>query len=114
MNDFYPQKVYRCDCLDDVITCDDQTLSDIRKKVKQRTKKVYQTDEDKVYCVKCGENDRDLVISCVSHLPNDIFVVEELCTNNAILVDIDKCFLKCIENYLRDNYYQFDFVQVQK
>ena len=34
------------------------------------------TDGEKIYCVKCGENDQHIVLSCSYHMPMAIFAVE--------------------------------------
>ena len=35
--------------------------------------KVNQTIREKIYCVKCGENQQDAIFSCGDHMPMVIF-----------------------------------------
>ena len=104
--DFYPKKVYRCDCVAEVVTCCliEKTLS-----LKHICQKLNENDGQKVYVVKCGPHNDDVVMSCAAHMPMAIFSVQ-LWANNVVLVDVDKFCLNCIKKYLTNNYHVFDFV----
>ena len=104
--DFYPKKVYRCECLADVVACCliEKTLS-----FKDICHKANQIEGEKVYSVKCGQDNCDVVLSCSAHMPMGIFAVR-LWANNVVLIDVDNFCLKCIKNYLTNNYYTFNYV----
>ena len=105
--DFSPELVYRCDCLGDAIaTCfAKKTLS-----FKDICNEVNKIDGDKIYSVKCGENDRDVVLSCSNHMPMGIFAVQLSANDAVVLLETKNSCLTCIRKYLRDNYYIFKHV----
>ena len=69
----FPEKVYRCDCLVKVIA---SCLANQAYSLMDICEKVNETDGEKIYCVKCGKNDQDVVLSCSYHMPMAIFAAE--------------------------------------
>ena len=110
--DFSPKKVYRCDCLGDAIasclTKKTYSYKDICEEVNK--KKREKIDGGKVYCVKCGENNEDIVISCIDHLSMGIFSVQLNTNVPVILLQTKNSCLTCIRKYLLENYYIFKHV----
>ena len=106
---FFPQKVYRCDCLAPVIasclTNEIYSLTGICTKLNQTTGR-------KIYCVKCGENRQNAIFSCTEHMPMVIFGVETLQSTGTIsLRDETKNYCSiCVKKYLQENYYFFEHV----
>ena len=114
----FPQKVYRCACLGRIITsCFHNgiyALSDILDEVKEA-----ECDETKkIFCVKCGRHDENVVLSCADHmgiliivakrfdcteLPNETNITISICEN------IKTFCCGCIRKHLREmyNYYHF-------
>ena len=54
--------------------------------------KVNETDGEKIYCVRCGENDEHVVLSCSYHMPMAIFAIESSIPNNISLSDETKTY----------------------
>ena len=118
---FFPQKVYRCACLSQVITyCHHNgifALSDIIDEIKQ-TK--HDGDENKkIFCVKCGDNNSDVVFTCGEHMTVLIFVAKrytctELPNDTNVTIDIfggsQTYCCGCIRKYLREMYHYFHIV----
>ena len=116
---FFPRKVYRCACLGQVITSclhnGIYALSDIIDEIKQ-----VECDESKrIFCVKCGQNNADVVFSCANHMSILIIVaMRYYCTEppNETNVTIDifdgsKTYCcACIRKYLREMYHYFHFL----
>lgn len=101
---FFPEKVYRCDCLSEAIA---SCLANEVCSLMGIFEKVNQIDGEKIYCVKCGENEQYAVLSCSYHMPMAIFAVQSN-ANGVILLDKTKnCCLTCIRKYLQQNYYIF-------
>ena len=115
---FFPRKVYRCACLGQVITSclhnGIYALSDIIDEIKQ-----VECDESKrTFCVKCGQNNADVVFSCANHMSILIIVAMRYnCTEppNETNVTIDifdgskNYCCGCIRKYLREMYHIFIF-----
>ena len=98
---FFPKKVYRCDCLADVIAfC-------LTKQVYSLTgifEQINKIKGRKIYCARCGENNEDIVLSCKEHMPMVIFgysptVIDVWC--------VKTCCLMCTKRYLQQNYHIF-------
>ena len=101
----FPEKVYRCNCLAEVIA---SCLAIKACSLKHICEEVNKTDGEKIYCVKCGENGQHIVLSCGYHMPITNFAVE-LSSTGTILVDKTKnCCLTCMRKYLQDNYHIFE------
>ena len=92
---FFPEKVYRCDCLAPVIgfclVNEIYSLMDICKKVNQTIRKT-------IYCVKCGENQQNAIFSCGDQ--TTISFHDETKTYCSI----------CVKKYLQKMYYIFEHV----
>ena len=102
--EFFPEIVYRCDCLAEAIA---SCLTKETYSLKDICEEVNKIDGEKIYSVKCGENERDVVLSCSYHMPMAIFAVESS-ANGVVLLDKTKnCCLTCIRKYLLENYYIF-------
>ena len=100
---FFPEIVYRCDCLADAITfCSAKETCSL----KDICDEVNKIDGEKIYTVKCGENERDVVLSCRYHMPMSIFAAESS-ANGVVLLDTKNYCLQCIRKYLQQNYYIF-------
>ena len=102
--EFFPEIVYRCDCLADAIT---SCLTKETCSLKDICKEVNKIDGEKIYCVRCGENERDVVLSCGYHMPMAIFAVESSSTGVVLIDKTKNCCLTCIRKYLQENYYIF-------
>ena len=102
---FFPKLVYRCECLAEVVaSClHNQTLS-----FKDICDEANTIDGVKIYSTKCGENDSDVVLSCINHMPMNIFVVQ-LSENNIQLLETNNACLMCIRKYLREMYSIFQY-----
>ena len=99
---FFPEKVYRCDCLTEVIAF---CLANQACSLMDICRKVNAIDGEKIYCVKCGENEQDLVLSCSYHMPIAIFAVESSSTGTILLDKTKNCCLTCIRKYLQVMYH---------
>ena len=110
--DFSPKKVYRCDCLGDAIASCVTKKTYSYKDICEEVNKIdcAKIDEGKVYCVKCGENNEDIVISCIDHLSMGIFCVQLNTNVPVILLQTKNSCLTCIRKYLLENYYIFKHV----
>ena len=110
---FYPEKVYRCACLGRVIA---SCLVDQIYSLVDICKKVNETIREKIYCVKCGENEQNVIFSCGDHMPMIIFGVETSqssgqTTTTISFRDVTKYFCRvCVKKYLQEMYYRFEHV----
>ena len=113
---FFPQKVYRCSCLEHVIaSC---LLNEIYSLI-DICVKVNQTTREKIFCTKCGENKQDVIFTCSNHIPLIILAVE---TSQSIggqtiyyFRDETKTYCPiCVKICLRRMYYYFEHVNFQK
>ena len=93
---FFPKKVYRCDCLTEVIT---SCLTNQVYSLTGICEKVNKIDGGKIFCARCGENNQYIVLSCREH---------------SILDETEKCCLICIKNYLEKNYHIFGHENLKK
>ena len=100
---FFPEKVYRCDCLAEVIA---SCLANEACSLMDICQKVNETDGKTIYCVKCGDKEQHVVLSCSYHMPMAIFTVESSSTGTTLLLDETKnrC-LTCIRKYLEGTYH---------
>ena len=113
---FFPQKVYRCACLGRVIaSClvdEIYSLADICKKVNETN------NREKIYCVKCGENQQNAIFSCGDHMAMIIFAVKtyntqssDQTTGTISFCDETKTYCRiCVRKYLQEMYYRFEHV----
>ena len=105
----FPQKIYRCDCLTDVIA---SCLANEIYSLVDICIKVNKTIREKMYCVTCGKNRQNAVFSCTDHMPLVIFAVETLQFSDTIsLRDETKSYCPiCVKKYLRETYHLFGHV----
>ena len=102
---FFPEKVYRCDCLAEIIAF---CFANKMHSLMDICQKVNETDGEKIYCVKCGENDQHVVLSCSYHMPMVIFAIESSSPITISLSDETRnCCLICIRKYLQEMYHIF-------
>ena len=116
---FFPRKVYRCPCLANVITSclhdGIYALADILDEIKQ----TKCTESTRIFCVKCGKDDQNVVFSCGDHM--SILVVSakmygctELPNNKNLtihLFDGLKTYCcGCVRKYLREMYYYYHVI----
>ena len=106
---FFPEKVYRCDCLTEVIT---SCLANQVYSLTGICQKVNEIDGRKIYCVRCGENNQHIVLSCRDHMPMVIFAYSP--TPISISDETEKCCLICIKKYLEKNYHIFGHENFKK
>ena len=106
---FFPEKVYRCDCLARVIT---SCLANEIYSLVDICIKVNQTICKEIYCVKCGENRQNAIFSCTDHMPMVIFAVETSQSTDTIsLRDETKTYCSiCVKKYLQKMYYFFEHI----
>ena len=106
---FFPQKVYRCDCLVHVIA---SCLANEIYSLVDICVKVNQTIREKIYCVKCGQNRQNAIFSCGDHMPMIIFGVKTSQSTGTIsLHDETKTYCPiCVKKYLQEMYYLFGHV----
>ena len=105
--DFFPKKVYRCDCSGDAIASCFTKKTYLFKNICEEVNKI---DGVKIYSAKCGENDEDIVLSCIDHMPMGIFAVQLNRNDAVILLETKNSCLTCIRKYLLENYYIFKHV----
>ena len=101
--EFFPEIVYRCDCLAEAIAF---CLTKETCSLKDICEEVNKIDGEKIFTVKCGENERDVVLSCRYHMPLVIFAVKSI-ANDVVLLDTKDYCLPCIKKYLQQHYYIF-------
>ena len=81
---FFPSKVFRCACLGAIIEkcCDNgnDSLTEIADEISNQT--FHGKDENKIFSVKCGEQNRDCVFTCENHLGILLFAKKKFsCTD---------------------------------
>ena len=119
---FFPEKVYRCPCLLQVIDqCfenDDNSFVEIHDEV---VSFVLENGLPKVYAIKCGENLKDCIFCCEKHVSIMVFAKKKIdCTAEISFEtltinydddnDDEKTFCKqCVKKYLRDSVDYFFF-----
>ena len=101
--DFFPQAVYYCNCLQQVIDncskpCSLQYICD----------RINDSNGPLMYCVKCGDQYKNVVITCEKHLTMGPLAVT-IHKNNVTVIETQKQYcLSCIKNYLQQRYYIFN------
>ena len=94
----YPNKVYYCPCIKiDVMLClvnGDYSLNDISNKItKSSVNRLF-------YCCKCGNDNRDVIFSCVQHMRLKTFLVGD----EHLSEDHKNNCKQCIKKYLKIAY----------
>ena len=106
-NNFFPQKVYHCSCLDTVIiSClldGIYSLEGICDKISQ-----VNTVLKKIYCTKCGDKNQHVVFSCTDHMAMVIFEIKEYDCIKQLYNDVKSYCGKCIKKYLQKMYYCYE------
>ena len=119
---FFPLKVYRCVCLASVIEkcCDDgnYALTEIVDELNNYS--FFDQDRNKIFSVKCGEQNRDCIFVCENHLAVVLFAKKKFsCTDTPSSVNAtisyscgkkDTFCTGCIKHYLTSMYHYFYFV----
>ena len=110
-NNFFPQKVYHCSCLNTVIiSClvdGLYCLGDICNKISQTD-----TPSKKLFCAKCGDEKKDVIFSCTDHMAMIIFSVKRYnyknpnnSTATIHFYDETKGYCRrCVKKYLQKMY----------
>ena len=119
---FFPSKVFRCVCLAQIIEkcCDNgyYSLTEIVDEISSHT--FLDKDDNKIFSVKCGKQNRDCVFACKTHLGIVLFAKKKFSctdipsqTNTTITYNDGKketyC-VGCIKHYLKLMYHYFYFV----
>ena len=119
---FFPSKVYRCVCVGNVIQkCFDEGNHSLVEIVDEIDKySFFDENKKKVFCIKCGDENKDCIFICEDHLAIVLFAKKKFtCTETPSLVNttISYCsgkketFCKgCIKHYLKTMYNYFYFV----
>ena len=104
LSNFYPETVYFCNCLKMVMEkCKKaSSLQDLCNEINNND------TDDIIYCSRCGDCKKDVVLSCCNHLAMGTFVIQHVENDSVAMVAKDKHFcLSCIKRYLRKNYDKF-------
>ena len=104
--EFFPEIVYRCDCLAEVIaSCSTKETCSL----KDICDEINKINGEKIYCAKCGENKQNVVLSCDYHMPMALFAEQNATRiTDVTLLDVTtECCLTCIRKYLERYYYIF-------
>ena len=117
---FFPSKVYHCVCVAEVVQkCleeDKFSLVDIVDEISEQS--FFKTEKNKVFSIKCGEENKDALFICENHLAIVLFAKKKFwCTEEPSLTNITltyddgkKTFCKgCIKHYLKTMYTYFYF-----
>ena len=104
LSNFFPETVYFCDCLQMVKKCKKTcSLQDLCNEINNND-----SNDETIYCVKCGNEKKDVVFSCCNHMAMGSFLIQTI-TNEATVFETDNrhfCLL-CIKKYLRKKYHIF-------
>ena len=108
---FFPEKIYRCGCLSDVIaSCSANKIYSLAN----ICIKVNKTTGRKIYCVTCGKNRKNAVFSCTDHMPMVIFRVDTQFDGTINFSDETKSYCQiCIKKYLQKMFYLFEHVNIK-
>ena len=113
---FFPKKVYRCTCLRVVITSCFQRGIYAFTGIVDEIIKSRCCETTKIFCVKCGRDDEDVVFTCADHM--SVFVVVAIpykCTEllnetNITVFDGGRTYCcGCIRKCLREMYHYYHF-----
>ena len=119
---FFPSKVYQCVCVSNVIQkCFHDGKHSLVEIVDEIDKYSFLDEKKKkVFCIKCGDENKDCIFICEDHLATALFAKKKItCTETPSLVNttISYCYGKketfckgCIKHYLKTMYNYFYFV----
>ena len=102
LSNFFPETVYFCDCLQMVIEkCKKPcSLQDLCNEINNNN-----SDGEIIYCVKCGNEKKDVVFSCINHLTMGTFLIQSVAGDITVFETYSRHFcLLCIKKYLRKKY----------
>ena len=105
LSNFYPKTVYFCNCLTMVVEKSKKgcSLQDLCNEINNND-----TGDSIIYCSRCADGKKDVVLSCVNHLAMGTYVIQYVENDSVAMVATDKLFcLSCIKRYLRMNYDKF-------
>ena len=105
LSNFFPETVYFCDCLHEIIEkCKKPcSLQDLCNQINNGD-----TDDEIIYCVKCNKK-QNVVFSCTNHMTMGTFLIQYTSNNSTAMEIKDRHFcLLCIKKYLREKYYKFN------
>ena len=102
MNDFFPKKVYHCSCVSlNIKLClvnGDYSFEDIYNKLNQ-------VDCDKLYCTICGDQNEDVIFSCIKHMAMVVYS-QKMYGNYIEFTNEAKNYCsRCVEKYLKIAYH---------
>ena len=104
LSEIFPETVYRCNCLTEVMQ---SCLASEVCSLKDICLELEKIGGEKIYCVLCGENKKDVVFSCRGHISMTVLTVE-LHGNTVFTLEEGHC-LSCIKKYLEEKYYVYDY-----
>ena len=118
---FFPSKVYRCVCVTGVIQeCSDNgsySLPEIVDEINNHS--FFDEEKKKVFSIKCGDENKDCIFVCETHLSIVLFAKKQFaCTDAPSLENTTigysdgkkETFCKgCIKHYLKSMYNYFYF-----
>ena len=119
---FFPSEVFRRACLGTMIQkCYDKGIFSLVDIVDEISKYSFVEDDiNKVFVVKCGDDNKDCIFTCENHLGIILFAKKKFsCTDipNDANITITYCCGKtetyctgCIRHYLKIMYHYFYFV----
>ena len=105
LSNFFPETVYFCDCLQMVIEkCKKPcSLQDLCNQINDDD-----NDGEIFYCVKCGDEKKDVIFSCLNHLTMGTFLIQSVTDNIIVFETHSRHFcLLCIKKHLRKKYNLF-------
>ena len=110
LSNFFPGKVYFCDCLKTVIGNYDKpcSLQDLCNEINQGTN----IDREIIYCVKCNDR-KDVAFCCTNHVTLGSYLIQ-FDENTPIKMEIEGahfCF-SCIKRCLKEQYYKLNCKKV--
>ena len=106
LSNFFPKKVYYCDCLQKLIEQCEKTssLQHFCNQINENG-----TDDDIIYCTKCNDKRQDVVFSCTHHMSMGTFTIQYIADSSTVMRMQDRHFcLLCIKKYLRTKYANFN------
>ena len=112
---FFPKKAYRCTCLGVVITsCFQRGIYTFTDIVDEITKSRC-CETTKIFCVKCGRDDENVVFTCADHMSVLVVVaIPYKCTElpnetNITVFNGQTYCCGCIRKCLREMYHYYHF-----
>ena len=118
---FFPSKVYRCVCVAGVIQeCFENgsySLPEIVDEINNHS--FFDEEKKKVFSIKCGDENKDCIFICITHLSIVLFAKKQFACTDAVSLENttiaysdgkNETFCKgCIKHYLKSMYNCFYF-----